>query len=122
MDQLAVARAHGAFNIATGAWPWLSMRTFEWVLGPKVDHWLVRAVGDALIAVGIAEITTSRDPAALRQTRKAGIGIAVALTAIDVVYVPRRRISAMYVLDAIGHLFWVAAWLRAARRDAMIEG
>jgi hypothetical protein len=117
MKQQTVARAQGAFNIVTGLWPWVSMQTFELVLGPKVDHWLVRAVANLLIVTGIAEVTTPDDPAALRQTRKAGIGVAAALTAIDAIYVPRRRISRMYVLDAAGHLFWIAAWLAAARRE-----
>lgn len=117
MDQLTLARAHGAFNLATGAWPWLSMRTFEAVLGPKVDHWLVRAVADLLMATGTVQMLTPDDPGALQQTRRMGIGVAAALTAIDIIYVPRRRISPMYLLDGAAHVAWIAAWAGAAARS-----
>ena len=116
MNQHTLARAHGAFNILSGAWPLLHLRSFEAVTGPKTDDWLVHAVANLLVATGITEASTADDPAALAQTRKAGIGVAAALTAIDLVYVPRRRISKVYLLDAAGHLFWIVLWLRSGRR------
>jgi hypothetical protein len=44
----------GAYYLATGIWPLVSVETFQWVTGPKTDHlpsgyeadhWLVMTVG-----------------------------------------------------------------------------
>lgn len=43
-DPDVLARAQGAFNVVGGAWPLVSMRSFEWVFGPKQDRWLEQTV------------------------------------------------------------------------------
>jgi len=42
----------GAYYTATGIWPWISLKTFELVTGPKVDDWLVHTVGALAAAIG----------------------------------------------------------------------
>lgn len=111
MDARTLARAHGLFNVVTGTWPIVHMSSFEAVLGPKTDRWLVRTVGGLLVTGGLVQLTTASDPAALAQTRKAGLAIAGTLAAIDVVYGVPGRISRMYLLDAVAQGSWVAAWL-----------
>lgn len=39
-----LAQAQGVFNIVSGVWPLVSMRTFEAIYGPKTDRWLVHTV------------------------------------------------------------------------------
>ncbi|OIK07817.1 hypothetical protein BIV23_02285 [Streptomyces monashensis] len=51
----------------------------------------------------------------LRQARRAGVGTAVTLLAIDLLYVPRRRIRPTYLLDAAMQAGWLTAWLRCGR-------
>src|SRR5687767_12295481 len=99
--ELAVARAQGAFNIATGLWPVFHMRSFEAVTGPKVDRWLVKTVGLLLAVIGGAEIWATREGKLPDELPLLGVGTAAALGAIDVVYTAKRRISLMYAFDAL---------------------
>jgi hypothetical protein len=105
-----LARAHGAFNVAGGLWPLAHIRSFEAVLGPKVDRWLVYTVAGLLVCIGAAQLTTAEDRPSVRQARSLGIGTALTLGAVDAVYVPRRRISRMYLVDAAMEAGWVLAW------------
>jgi hypothetical protein len=108
-----LALLHGVYYLITGAWPLLSMRTFQWVTGPKVDRWLVRMVGILAAVIGGALV---RDGPGRDATRRPDAGLAVAsalgFTAVDVVYVARGRISRVYLLDAVMELGLVVAWLR----------
>jgi hypothetical protein len=108
-----LALLHGAYYLITGAWPLLSMRTFQWVTGPKVDRWLVRMVGILAAVIGGALV---RDGLGRDASRRPDVGLAVAsavgFTAVDVVYVARGRISRVYLLDAVMELGLVVAWLR----------
>ena len=110
-----LAQAQGAFNVVSGVWPLVSMRTFEAVYGPKTDRWLVRTVAGLLTTVGAAQLL-SRDPEQLRVARVVGVGTAATLLAIDAVYVPKGRISRMYLQDAVWELGWLAGWAWVSRR------
>jgi hypothetical protein len=112
--QRHVALAQGAFNLVGGLWPLVSMATFEAVYGPKVDKWLERTVGGLLVTAGIAQLAARSDEE-LRIARVLGLGVASTLGAIDAVYVPKGRISAMYLQDLACEVFWAAAWRRAAK-------
>jgi hypothetical protein len=86
------------------------MRSFEAALGPKVDRWLVYTVAGLLITIGSAQLSSSSEVVSLRQARRMGIGCAATLAAVDVAYAPRRRISRMYLLDALAEAAWILAW------------
>ena len=107
-----VAFAQGAYYSGTGVWPLLSMRTFEGVTGPKRDHWLVKTVGVLVTTVGLTLMRAGRrghvhpDVSLL-----AGLS-AAALASIDLVYVMRRRISTVYLLDALPEVLLAAWWGR----------
>lgn len=120
MNARTLSRAHGAFNLASGLWPLLSLRTFEAVMGPKEDDWLVKAVAGLLVAAGVAQLTAADTPEAQRTSRTIGLGVPAALAAVDLVYVPKGRISPIYLLDAAAHLSWITAWTR--QRPAAGEG
>lgn len=117
MDHAALARAHGTFNIVGGLWPLLHMKSFEWVLGPKTDRWLVRTVAGLLLTNGLVQLTAGRSRAGLAQARGIGVGTALTLGAIDVIYAPRGRISRVYLLDAALEGAWVLGWATSRRRD-----
>jgi hypothetical protein len=104
----------GLYFLLTGVWPLLSMRTFEAVTGPKVDHWLVKTVGVLVAVIGVSLLTDARRPS--RGSRVLGAGSAAALGGVDVVYSLRGRISKIYLLDAVLEAVLVSLWARGGRR------
>ncbi|WP_460683237.1 hypothetical protein [Modestobacter lapidis] len=110
-----LARAHGAFNVLGGLWPLLHMRSFEVVTGPKVDRWLVRTVAGLMVANGVVQWRAEPSDDGLAGARRVGVGTALTLGSIDLVYVGRHRISRMYLVDAVLEAGWVLAWARSLR-------
>src|SRR3954470_21869504 len=109
-----IAAAHGVFNLVGGLWPLLHLRSFEWVFGPKTDVWLQMTTGGLLASVGVAQLAAAGGAQGPAHARRIGLGTAVTLLAVDLVYVPKRRIRPTYLLDAAMQTGWIAAWLRAA--------
>lgn len=107
------AVAQGVFNIVGGLWPLLSLRSFEWVFGPKQERWLEYTVAGLLCVNGAVQIAAARagEPVA---ARRIGQGTALTLLAIDLVYVPLGRIRWTYLIDAAMEAGWLLAW-RGAR-------
>ncbi|MGW0121230.1 hypothetical protein [Streptomyces sp. NPDC003327] len=110
---VTVARAQGLFNLVGGAWPLISLRTFEWIYGPKADRWLQKTSGGLLASAGISMLLAGADDEGVRHARRVGIGTALTFLAVDLVYVPRRRIPATYLMDAAKETAWLAAWWAA---------
>jgi hypothetical protein len=110
-----VAVAHGAFNVVGGLWPLLHRRSFEWVFGPKRDVWLQMTTGGLLASAGAAQLAAAADPQGPAHARRIGLGTALTLLAVDLVYVPKGRIRPTYLLDAAMEAGWVAAWLRRSQ-------
>jgi hypothetical protein len=110
MDGVMLGRAHGVANLVGGLWPLLHISSFEMVFGPKTDRWLVKTVAGLLLVNGITQLTTSPAASGVRQARRLGVGTAAVLAAIDLVYVPARRISKMYLVDAAIEVGWIIAW------------
>lgn len=115
LDERVMMRAQGAFNMVNGLWPLLHLRSFETVFGRKTDHWLVRTVAGLLLVVGVAQVSAEADASSIRTARRIGIGTSLVLGSIDVIYAPRRRISRLYLLDALAEGTIIAAWLAAGR-------
>ena len=113
MDGATLARSHGLFNVVGGAWPLLSIRTFEWVFGPKQDRWLEYTVSGLLVVNGLSQLAAASTPGGVAHARRTGVGTAATLAAIDLVYVPRGRLRWTYLLDAAMELAWITAWARA---------
>ncbi|WP_330342187.1 hypothetical protein [Streptomyces sp. NBC_00557] len=111
-DGLAVA--HGAFNVVGGLWPLVHLRSFEWVFGRKTDDWLQMTSGGLLVSAGLAQLTAAPAPQGRAHARCIGLGTAMTLLAVDLVYVPKGRIRPTYLLDAAMQIGWIAAWLRSA--------
>jgi hypothetical protein len=117
MQASTVARLHGVFNVVMGLWPIMHIRSFEAVLGPKVDRWLVYTVAGLMMSIGAGQVSAASSTASLRQARRVGAGAAATFTAIDVVYVARRRISPMYLVDALFEAGLLAAWATSEIAD-----
>jgi hypothetical protein len=113
-----VAPLQGAYYVATGVWPLVDDRSFQAVTGPKTDVWLVKTVGLLVAGIGAALLSEGRHPG--RAATVVGAGSAVALAGIDIYYATTRRISPIYLLDAVaeGVLLW--AWAQR-RRSASVN-
>jgi hypothetical protein len=108
----SLAVAHGAFNIAGGAWPLFNLTSFAWVFGPKSDDWLQRTVAGLLITAGWSQLRTPNTAEGRRGACRIGLGTATTLLAVDLYYVPKERLRWTYLLDALMEVAWIAAWAR----------
>lgn len=115
-ERMAVAQ--GAFYLATGLWPIVHLRSFEAVTGPKADGWLVKTVGGLIGVVGGALLSAGLRRRVTPEMAATAAGCAAVLTAIDVVYVARRRIPPIYLADAVTEGALVAGWSAAWRSVA----
>ena len=111
-EAVRLARLQAIFYIVTGVWPFVSMRSFEAVTGPKVDRWLVKTVGALVAVIGCALALASRRRQLAPELVLVAAGSAAALATIDTVYVAKRRISPVYLLDAIAEIALLAGWAR----------
>jgi hypothetical protein len=112
-----VARLQGGFYVPSSLWPLLHMRSFEAITGPKVDRWLVKTVAGLLSVVGVAMLGAAEKDRVTPELEAVGAGSAAVLATIDLVYVARKRISPVYLLDAAAQLAIIALWLRACSSD-----
>jgi hypothetical protein len=107
-----MVRAGAGYYIATGIWPILNRRSFEAVTGSKVDFWLVRTVGVTVAAIGTGLALAARQDRLSREMQATALVAAAGLAAIDVVYVARRRIRPVYLLDAVAQALFLRALAR----------
>jgi hypothetical protein len=113
---VTVAWVQGVFYLATGAWALVDLDSFMAVTGPKLDHWLVKAVGALVAVIGVVLLSAARSRRVTTEIVLLGVGCALALTAIDLIYVSIGRISPIYLLDAVAEVGLAAAWALAWRR------
>lgn len=111
-----LARLQSGYYTISGIWPLLSMRSFEAITGTKTDRWLVKTVGLLLTVVGVALGLASRRREVAPELALVAAGSAGALATIDTVYVARRRIRPVYLLDALVEAALLIGWLRWWRR------
>jgi len=115
MDRLAVylAIAQGIYFFATGVWPLVHMRSFLAVTGPKVDLWLVKTVGVVIGVIGIVLLLAGERGEISQEVAVLAAGSAAGLGTVNVVYVAKRVIPMVYLLDAAAEAALVVAWLVA---------
>jgi hypothetical protein len=110
-----VAAIQAGYFLITGIWPLLHIRSFEWVSGPKVDRWLVKTVSALIAVIGTAIGLAAWRRRLTPEIEALGVGSALALASVDVVYVARRRIRWVYLLDAAAEVALAAAWVVTQR-------
>jgi len=113
-----VARLQGWFYVATGAWPLLDIRSFQAVTGPKVDLWLVRAVAVLVLVIGAVLLQARHRRRPSDEIVLLGVGCALGLAAIDLVFASTGRIAPVYFADAAVELVFAAGWGLACLRGA----
>jgi hypothetical protein len=110
MVMAAVALAQGLYFVVSGAWALVHIKSFQRVTGPKTDLWLVKTVGLLLVAIGagllLAVGMRQFDPALIL----IAMGSATALLAIELVYVGKRVIARIYLLDALIEASFLIVW------------
>lgn len=111
--------AHALYLVPPSLVALFSRPIFEAISGRKVDYWLVRTVASLLTVVGVAVGRAGTQDRVTPEIAATAIGSSAALAAIDVVYVGKRRISPVYLLDALGNLLCIAGWTAALARGAI---
>jgi len=110
----------GIYYLLTGIWPIVSIETFQMVSGRKTDHlvtgseadhWLVNTVAALVIAIGVALLFAARRGRGQGEILVLGLGSAIALASIDLLYVARGTISTVYLADAALEVAFAVAWL-----------
>lgn len=111
----ALPATQGAFYVAGGSWPLISLRSFERATGPKTDGWLVKTTGSLIAVFGLALLASARDWS--RQSRRLGkligFGSATALGTASGLYAARGRISRVYFIDAAIEFLFAMLWLKS---------
>ena len=114
-----VPLAHALYFVPTSLVALLSRPLFEAISGRKADYWLVRTVASLLAIVGVAVGWAGAKDRVTPEIVAVAVGSSAALTAVDIVYVGKRRISAVYLLDGVGNLLLIAGWTAARARGAI---
>jgi hypothetical protein len=107
-----------AYYLPTAVWPLISIRSFEAVSGQKTDnwtgreadHWLVNTVAVLLLAVGLTLALAAYRGQPTPEVVALAMTAPVVLLGIDVVYVARRVISPIYLLDAVAEVILLTGW------------
>jgi hypothetical protein len=105
-----VSWAQALYYVLTGVWSLVSIRTFQMVTGPKVDTWLVKTVGVLVIVIGAVLGMAAARRQWTPEIPLLATGSAAGLAGIDVVYVAQKRISPVYLLDALAEVLLIAMW------------
>jgi hypothetical protein len=113
---VGVALVQGGFYVATGLWALVDLDSFMAVTGPKTDLWLVKTVGVLVTVIGGVLLSAGWRRRVTPDILLLGIGAALSLATIDVVYVFAGRISRIYLLDAVAEVGLAIAWALAKRR------
>jgi len=106
-----LAFVQAVYFLITGIWPLVSIGTFQKITGPKQDLWLVKTVGVLVAVIGVVLGLAGVRRRITAGERLLALGSAAGLAAIDVIYVLRRRIRPIYLLDAALELLLIAGWL-----------
>lgn len=116
LSSLAAA-AHGFYFVVMGLWPVVNLPTFEQVSGNKAEDWLAVTVGWLLTVIGLVLLLAALRRRVALEIFVLGIGTALALVGLDVVYVVTKTIPPVYVLDIVAEGLFIALWVFAARRE-----
>jgi hypothetical protein len=97
-------------------WPLVHVESFLAVTGPKTDLWLVYTVGALIAVVGAVLLAAGRSGRVTPEVALLAVGSALALAAIDVIFVTRGVIDPIYLADAVAEVllvgWWAVAWAR----------
>jgi hypothetical protein len=101
----------GVYFALTGIWPLLHYPSFEKVTGPKTDVWLVKTVGALVSVIALLLLVAAVQREVSVSTMIAGVGTALALMMVDIIYVSKKVIRPIYLLDAIIEPVLIGIWM-----------
>ena len=124
LTERRVAAVHAAYYVSSGLWPLLHRSSFERLTGRKTDFWLAQTVGVTVSAIGagLAHTASRRRPVPA-ELRTVACAAAAGLASIDLLFVARRQISPVYLLDAATEAALISAWAASGRsvpRDSQL--
>lgn len=102
----------GVYYVMMGLWPLLNIASFLRVTGPKTDIWLIKTVGTSMIVSGFVLMLSGYRRRVSLEMAVLGVGNALALVIIEVVYVSIGTISPIYFLDGVIEILFVIGWFR----------
>lgn len=112
----AAAAVQGLYYLGTGVWPLVSIDSFLKVTGPKTDLWLVQAFGVLVAIAGVVLLVTAWRQKVPLEIVTLAVGMAMALAGVDIVFVLRRDIGPVYLIDALAEIGLLALWAGAVSR------
>ena len=86
------------------------MKSFEFVTGKKTDKWLVKTVSVLILSISLG-LFASLLYGITQPVVWLALSSACFLMLIDSVYVARRVISKIYLLDAAAEMMIIAGWI-----------
>jgi hypothetical protein len=107
----------GIYYLLMGIWPLLGIISFQRVTGPKTDLWLVYTVGLLLAVIGCAIMLSAYRRKIPHEIAFLAIGTAVVLVGIEVVFIFKGIISAIYLLDTVVQGVLILSWLQRLNQD-----
>lgn len=114
-----VAKIQGTYWFITGIWPFVYLRSFIWITGPKEDYWLLYTVSVLITVIGAVLLAAGIRQRVTQEIKWLGISSALGLTGIDVFYALSDVIWDVYLLDAAGEVILVVLWFWAGRKGLM---
>jgi len=106
-----VALFQGLYFLVSGVWPIIHIASFLKITGPKIDLWLVKTVGVLLSVIGAVLLCAGVMDQITTSIFYLGIGSAAGLTAIEIIYVSKKVISPIYLLDAVIEIILMIWWI-----------
>ena len=107
----------GGYYVLTGVWSLVSIASFQAVTGAKTDIWLVKTVGLLVTVSGMVFLFSAVRRSFPVETVLLGVGTALSLACIEIIYGSGGRISSVYLLDALLELVIVGLWIMGIRRQ-----
>jgi hypothetical protein len=115
-DASLVARLQGTFWLVTGLWPFLHLKSFIWVTGPKQDYWLLYTVALLISVIGATLLAAGLRKGVTQEIKWLGMGGAAGLIFIDVYFALQDVIRDVYLLDAVAEGALIILWLWAGNK------
>lgn len=114
-----IAKIQGVYWFLTGVWPFVHLRSFLWVTGPKEDIWLLYTVSVLITVIGGVLLAAGMRRTVTHEIKWLGIAGAAGLTGIDVYYALTDVIWDIYLLDAVGEVILIVLWFWAGKRGLL---
>ncbi len=102
----------GLYYFITALWPFLSIASFEKVTGPKKERWLVYTVAGLLICSSVLFLFTGmneRNPPI--ESFIIAFSNCLILFFIDIIFVSKKTIPKIYLLDAFAEFLILILYL-----------